>query len=173
MGLLPSYQSIGVLAPILLIGLRLIQGFAVGGEIPGAAVFVIEHIPLKKREFAIGLVFMCITLGNTLGAVIGFLLTTLFNEEEMLAWGWRIPFIIKLLMTGSVLGIAVFGGLAPLIFTWLIHFFATPKAPALYVFGCVLLTFVAIVAYLYEGKTKVKLTKVTGLLRRFAPRNDE
>lgn len=88
MGLLPSYQSIGVLAPILLIGLRLIQGFAVGGEIPGAAVFVIEHIPLKKREFAIGLVFMCITLGNTLGAVIGFLLTTLFNEEEMLAWGW-------------------------------------------------------------------------------------
>ena len=76
-------------------------------------------------------------------------------------------------MTGSVLGIAVFGGLAPLIFAWLIHFFATPKAPALYVFGCALLTFVAIVAYLYEGKTKVKLTKVTGLLRRFAPRNDE
>lgn len=94
MGCLPSYQTIGVIAPLLLIGLRLLQGFSVGGEIPGAAVFITEHIPPKKRGFSIGLVFMCITLGNTLGSGVGLVLTKLLSQEHMMEWGWRIPFII-------------------------------------------------------------------------------
>lgn len=94
MGCLPPYASIGIAAPIILIILRLIQGFSVGGEIPGATVFTIEHVPSNKRGFAIGFVFMCITLGNTLGAGMGFILTTLLNSEQMMAWGWRIPFIV-------------------------------------------------------------------------------
>lgn len=94
MGCLPNYQSIGIAAPISLIFLRLVQGFSVGGEIPGAAVFTIEHVPQEKRGFSIGLVFMCITLGNSLGALVGFILTSLLNQEQMMAWGWRIPFVI-------------------------------------------------------------------------------
>ena len=94
MGCLPTYQSIGMAAPVFLIGLRLIQGFSVGGEIPGAAVFTIEHVPFGQRGFAIGLVFMCITLGNTLGAGMGLLLTTILKQQQMMSWGWRIPFIV-------------------------------------------------------------------------------
>lgn len=99
-GCLPTYQSIGVSAPAILIVLRLLQGFSVGGEIPGASVFIIEHVPLFRRGFAIGLVFMCITLGNTLGAAVGLILTTILNQQQMMAWGWRVPFIL-----GFVLGI--------------------------------------------------------------------
>lgn len=72
----------------------MIQGFSVGGEIPGSALFTIEHVPSNKRGVSIGFVFMCITLGNTLGALVGFILTSLLNQEQMMAWGWRIPFII-------------------------------------------------------------------------------
>ncbi len=94
MGCLPSYQSVGVVAPILLITLRLIQGFSVGGEIPGAAVFITEHVPPEKRGLSIGIVFMCITLGNTLGSGVGLVLNSFLSYEQMMEWGWRIPFIV-------------------------------------------------------------------------------
>lgn len=94
MGCLPSYQRIGLLAPLSLTLLRLIQGFSVGGEIPGASVFTLEHVPEEKQGFSIGLIFMCITLGNTLGALVGLILTYLLAPNQMMAWGWRIPFII-------------------------------------------------------------------------------
>jgi len=94
MGCLPTYDSIGIAAPILLIILRLMQGFSVGGEIPGAALFTIEHVATDKRGFSIGLVFMCITLGNTLGALVGLLLTHCLTTTQMDLWGWRIPFIL-------------------------------------------------------------------------------
>lgn len=66
MGCLPSYQTIGVSAPVLLLILRLIQGFSVGGEISGATVFTAEHLPLTRRGLGIGIVFMGITLGNSM-----------------------------------------------------------------------------------------------------------
>lgn len=99
-GCLPDYQSIGMLAPIALILLRLLQGFSVGGEIPGAAVFIFEHVSFHKHGFAIGILFMSITLGNSLGSLVGMVLTLLLNQEQMMAWGWRLPFII-----GFILGI--------------------------------------------------------------------
>lgn len=323
-GCLPTYQSIGVSAPIMLMILRLIQGFSVGGEIPGAAVFTIEHVPRYQRGFAIGTVFMCITLGNTLGAGVGLILTTLLKQQQMMAWGWRIPFIVgfflgiisyiirkstietpvfiamleenklhrtpllgalrlvprqlmraflltavtssiisfflylptylssilkinvrygyfinlctflsfalltaffgwisdkidrkRLLMSGAILllvftyplfhglklfgepfvwiviicfalfggmingsyvvlitesfpanlrysavgfsyslGVALFGGIAPLAFTWLVQHFITPEAPSLYLLGCVTLTLIAILIYAYEGQSR-------------------
>ena len=93
MGCLPDYQTIGIAAPLLLIGLRLVQGFSVGGEIPGASIFIVEHLPQKQHGLSIGLAFMSITLGNTLGAAMGLFLTTILNQQQMLAWGWRIAFI--------------------------------------------------------------------------------
>lgn len=102
-GCLPDYQSIGLLAPIALTILRLIQGFSVGGEIPGATLFVYEHAKINKRGFYVGLVFMCVTLGNTLGGLVGFILTSILSEERMMVWGWRIPFIV-----GFFLGILSF-----------------------------------------------------------------
>jgi MFS family permease len=102
-GCLPDYQSIGIMAPLALTLLRLIQGFSVGGEIPGATLFVFEHVAAKKRGLFVGLVFMCITLGNSLGGLVGFILTTALSAEHMMVWGWRIPFIL-----GFFLGIISF-----------------------------------------------------------------
>ncbi|STX51991.1 major facilitator family transporter [Legionella busanensis] len=99
-GCLPTYQSIGMAAPIFLIILRLLQGFSVGGEIPGAAIFSSEHMPTNQKGGAIGFVFMCITLGNTIGAGVGLILTTFLTPQQMLLWGWRIPFIL-----GFIVGI--------------------------------------------------------------------
>jgi MFS transporter, MHS family, proline/betaine transporter len=99
-GCLPSYQSIGMISPITLIVLRLIQGFSVGGEIAGATIFTAEHLPAHQRGLGIGIVFMGITLGNTLGGLVGFILTHFLNDSTMLAWGWRLPFLI-----GFILGL--------------------------------------------------------------------
>ncbi|MBY0378509.1 MAG: MFS transporter [Gammaproteobacteria bacterium] len=102
-GCLPDYHSIGIIAPMALIVLRLIQGFSVGGEIPGATLFTFEHVAAEKRGLFIGVVFMCITLGNTLGGLVGLVLTHILNETQMMAWGWRVPFIL-----GFLLGIISF-----------------------------------------------------------------
>ncbi|WP_419418404.1 MFS transporter [Legionella sp. D16C41] len=102
-GCLPSYQTIGSIATLILILLRLLQGFSVGGEIPGAAIFIIEHVAKARHGFSIGFVFMSITLGNTLGAIVGLFLTTMLSENQMMAWGWRIPFIL-----GFILGLISF-----------------------------------------------------------------
>ncbi|MGJ3493614.1 Proline porter II [Piscirickettsia salmonis] len=94
-GLLPSYHHIGITAPLLLMLLRIIQGVSLGGEIPGSSIFTAEHLFNQNRSgMAIGMIFMFITLGNTLGGFIGAVLTHYFTPEQMLSFGWRIPFII-------------------------------------------------------------------------------
>lgn len=98
-----SYQQIGVAAPILLILLRILQGISVGGEIPGATVFVFEHSTQGNRGTALGLIFMGITLGNVLGGGLGFLLTHNLTSAQMQLWGWRIPFA-----AGFLLGIVAY-----------------------------------------------------------------
>ncbi len=97
-GCLPSYQQWGITSPLLLVLLRLLQGFSVGGEIPGATIFTLEHVPKKIRGVSVAIVFMCVTLGNVLAALIGFTLTSTFTHHQMLAWGWRIPFFIGFLL---------------------------------------------------------------------------
>jgi len=93
-GLLPVYAQVGVLAPLLLLLLRVVQGIAVGGEVPGAWVFVAEHVPPRHTGFACG----SLTAGLTLGILIGSLLSASIGARlapaQMLAWGWRVPFLL-------------------------------------------------------------------------------
>ena len=93
-GLLPVYAQVGVLAPVLLLALRVLQGIAVGGEVPGAWVFVAEHVPRRR----IGLACASLTSGLTVGILIGSLVAATINQRlghaGVLAWGWRLPFLI-------------------------------------------------------------------------------
>ena len=100
-GLLPTYASIGVAAPILLVTLRLLQGFSVGGEFTGSMVYTTEFAPSAKR----GLVSSSTAVGTTIGFILGsgsaWLINELLTPEQVAAWGWRVPFI------GSVLFLVV------------------------------------------------------------------
>ena len=98
-GLLPTYDSIGVWAPILLVALRLFQGFALGGEYGGASLLMIEHAPRKQRGFWGALLQSATPLGLLLASGT-FTLVTLLPEAQFLAWGWRIPFIISIILLG-------------------------------------------------------------------------
>jgi MFS family permease len=96
MGLLPTYAQVGVLAPILLIALRLAQGFAVGGEYGGAVVYVAEHAPNEKRGLYTGWLQATASLG-LVAALLAVIITRRFTGEEVFAaWGWRIPFLISI-----------------------------------------------------------------------------
>jgi MFS family permease len=97
-GLLPSYETIGMLAPILLLLLRLLQGLALGGEYGGAAIYVAEHSPDGKRGYYTSYIQTTATLG--LFVSLGVILTTRLGlgEEEFKTWGWRIPFLLSVVL---------------------------------------------------------------------------
>jgi MFS family permease len=97
-GLLPSYESIGIAAPIILVGLRLLQGLALGGEYGGAATYVAEHAPAGKRGLHTSWIQTTATLGLFLSLLVILGTRTIIGEEEFAAWGWRIPFLISLLL---------------------------------------------------------------------------
>ncbi len=102
-GLLPSYEKIGLIAPILLILLRIIQGTALGGEYGGAAIYVAEHAPDGKRGWHTGWIQVSAAFG-LIGALAAILVTrTMLGEEAFNAWGWRIPF----LLSAGLLGISI------------------------------------------------------------------
>ncbi|MDX5629007.1 MULTISPECIES: MFS transporter [unclassified Brenneria] len=94
MGMLPTYQSIGIAAPLLLLLMRILQGAAIGGEVPGAWVFVAEHVPRARIGFACGVLTAGLTVGILLGSMIATLLNTFFTPEQLLAGVWRLPFFI-------------------------------------------------------------------------------
>ena len=96
-GLLPSYEKIGVLAPILLILLRVIQGIGLGGEWGGASLIVLEHAPADKRGFYGSFVQIGFPIGLVL-ATLAFALATKLPEADFMAWGWRIPFLISVVL---------------------------------------------------------------------------
>lgn len=94
-GLLPDYSQAGVVAPILLITMRILQGFAIGGEYGGAAVFVAEHSPRERRGFLTGWIQTTAALG-LIGALVVIIVTRLIvGAEAFDAWGWRIPFLLS------------------------------------------------------------------------------
>lgn len=99
-GLLPSYAAIGLWAPLVLLLLRLVQGFAVGGEFPGACVFVAEHVPRHHIGYACGLLCAGTTGGVLLGSLVTTLLNTLFTSEQIESGAWRLPFLL-----GALLGV--------------------------------------------------------------------
>lgn len=99
-GILPTYNSIGMLAPILLLVMRMLQGAAIGGEMPGAWVFIAEHTPKQRYGFGIGTLTSGITGGILLGFLITIIIDMLFTKVDILNYAWRIPFII-----GGIFGI--------------------------------------------------------------------
>jgi len=99
-GLLPTYASIGIAAPLLLLALRVLQGAAIGGEIPGAWVFVSEHVPQRHVGFACGTLTAGLTGGILLGSLVATAVNKAYSPAEMLTIGWRVPFII-----GGVFGL--------------------------------------------------------------------
>jgi len=103
MGLLPTSQSIGVWAAVLLVSLRLLQGLAIGGEIPGAITFAGEHVNPLYRGLTCGIIFFGINLGLMLGSGMNVLLGTTLNHQQFISWGWRIPFLL-----GGLLGVLSF-----------------------------------------------------------------
>lgn len=93
-GCLPTYAELGYIAPVLLLILRISQGLAVGGEIPGAWTFVAEHVPKDKVGLACGTLTSGLTLGILLGSLVSIMMQSNFNAQEMHDWAWRIPFIV-------------------------------------------------------------------------------
>jgi len=94
----PPVVAIGLLAPILLLVGRLLQGFAIGAEIGGAAAFIIEHAPEKKRSSQAAWLQASMGMANLLSAVIGLIITTAFPADTVTEWAWRIPFIFGLVI---------------------------------------------------------------------------
>lgn len=99
-GLLPGYAQIGIAAPILLVILRLLQGLALGGEYGGAAVYVAEHAPDGKRGFYTSFIQTTATLGLFVSLVVILAVRALVGEEAFRVWGWRIPFLLSILLLG-------------------------------------------------------------------------
>ena len=93
-GILPTYETLGILAPILLLLMRVLQGAAIGGEVPGAWVFVAEHVPYKRIGIACGTLTAGLTIGILLGSVVATLINTSMTREAIHNGGWRIPFFL-------------------------------------------------------------------------------
>ncbi|MCZ8014834.1 MAG: MFS transporter [Limnobacter sp.] len=99
-GILPTYASIGVAAPIILIVLRMLQGLALGGEYGGAATYVAEHAPNGKRGAYTAWIQTTATLGLFLSLIVILGTRTLIGEEAFADWGWRVPFILSIVLLG-------------------------------------------------------------------------
>ena len=104
-GLLPSYAAIGVAAPVLLVVLRLLQGLALGGEYGGAATYVAEHAPDGKRGLFTSFIQTTATLGLFAALLVVIGIRTAIGEEAFADWGWRIPFLISIVLLGLSLWI--------------------------------------------------------------------
>ena len=99
-GLLPNAATIGIAAPIILIALRLLQGLALGGEYGGAATYVAEHAPKGKRGYYTSFIQTTATLGLFLSLLVILFTRSALGEPEFAAWGWRIPFLVSVLLLG-------------------------------------------------------------------------
>src|SRR5688500_13907797 len=95
-GFLPTYQQIGIAAPIILLVIRVLQGLALGGEYGGAAVYVAEHVPDKRRGFYTSFIQITATLGLFVSLAVILLVQNTMSEAAFREWGWRVPFLISI-----------------------------------------------------------------------------
>ncbi|GGF55629.1 MFS transporter [Marmoricola endophyticus] len=93
-GLLPTYATIGVAAPVLLVALRLIGGFTAGGEVTGATTMIAEYAPVARRGFVTSWIQMSATLGFFLGLAAPTVLSLFLTDDQVSSWGWRLPFLV-------------------------------------------------------------------------------
>ncbi len=96
LGLIPSYASIGIAAPLLVLAVRLVQGFSTGGEYAGAMTFIAEYSADRKRGFFCSCLEFGTLTGYAMGAGLVTILTAVLSHQQMLSWGWRIPFLVAL-----------------------------------------------------------------------------
>src|SRR5262245_53243252 len=99
-GLLPTYASIGLAAPIALLIIRVVQGLALGGEYGGAAVYVAEHVPDERRGFYTSFIQITATLGLFCSLAVILTVQNTMSTADFRAWGWRIPFLISIFLVG-------------------------------------------------------------------------
>ncbi|WP_375781607.1 MFS transporter, partial [Aeromonas enteropelogenes] len=99
-GLLPTYAALGIAAPLLLLLLRILQGAAIGGEVPGAWVFVAEHVPTRRIGLACGTLTAGLTAGILLGSLVATAINRSMNPSDVSEWGWRLAFVL-----GGIFGI--------------------------------------------------------------------
>ncbi len=97
-GALPTYATIGILAPVLLVVLRLVQGFGAGAEIAGATVMLAEYAPVKKRGLISSLVSLGTNSGTLAASGLWAILLAVLSEDQLLSWGWRLPFLLSFLL---------------------------------------------------------------------------
>src|SRR5881394_1247317 len=97
-GLLPTYESVGWLAPILMVTLRLVQGLALGGEYGGAATYVAEHAPNNRRGYDTAWIQTTATLGLFLALLVIYLCRSNMDAKEFAQWGWRVPFWVSIIL---------------------------------------------------------------------------
>ena len=97
-GLLPSYATIGIAAPILLVALRLVQGFGAGAEIAGATVMLAEYAPVRRRGVIASLVSLGTNSGTLAASALWVFLLGVLSEEQLLSWGWRLPFLLSFIL---------------------------------------------------------------------------
>jgi MFS family permease len=99
-GLLPTYASAGIIAPVILIGLRLVQGLALGGEYGGAATYVAEHAPPGKRGYYTSWIQTTATVGLFMALLLILAIRSVMGEADFVEWGWRIPFLLSIVLLG-------------------------------------------------------------------------
>ena len=99
-GVLPTYATIGIAAPIALLLLRVLQGLALGGEYGGAAIYVAEHVPDGQRGFYTSFIQITATLGLFLSLVVILIVQNMLGIEAFKEWGWRVPFLISIFLVG-------------------------------------------------------------------------
>src|SRR6187431_3162865 len=97
-GVLPTYATIGIAAPIALLVIRIMQGLALGGEYGGAAVYVAEHVPDARRGFYTSFIQVTATLGLFVSLVVILGVQNMMSREAFTAWGWRVPFLISIVL---------------------------------------------------------------------------
>ena len=133
-GLLPTYSKVGLVAPVLLIALRLLQGLALGGEYGGAATYVAEHAPAGRRGLYTSFIQITATLG-LFGALLVVIITRLsIGEDAFKSWGWRIPFLVSAVLLAVSLWIRMQLNESP-VFLKLKKLGKTSKAPLKEAFG--------------------------------------
>ena len=133
-GLLPSYASLGVSAPVLLLALRLLQGLALGGEYGGAATYVAEFAPAGKRGFFTSWIQTTATLGLFAALLVVIGTRTALGEDAFKAWGWRIPFLVSIILLAVSMWIRMQLAESP-VFLKMKSLGTTSKAPLAEAFG--------------------------------------
>ncbi len=113
-GFLPGYSSIGIAAPIILVILRMLQGLALGGEYGGASVYVAEHVPDSRRGFYTSFIQTTASLGLLISLIVILVTSRIVGDASFAAWGWRIPFLLSLILLGVSFYIRMQLGESPL-----------------------------------------------------------